>query len=45
MKARIQAKQLARQGDVDGERIWDEVGCEIERTKPRNLPLSWSSGV
>jgi hypothetical protein len=44
-KARLQARQLARQGDADGERIWGEVVCEIERTKPKNLPLSWSSGV
>lgn len=44
-KARLQAKQLGRQGDADGERIWDEVVCEIEKAKPKNLPLSWSSGV
>ena len=44
-KARLQAKHLGRQGDKDGERIWDEVVCEIESAKPRNLPLSWSSGV
>jgi hypothetical protein len=44
-KAKSQASQLARQGDVEGEKIWGEVACEIERTTPESLPLSWTPGV
>lgn len=42
-KARSRAKQLARLGDADGEKIWSDVAREIERTGPKSLPLSWSA--
>jgi len=44
-KAKSRARQLARQGDVEGEKIWGEVASEIERSTPESLPLSWASGV
>jgi hypothetical protein len=38
-RAKKRAKQLARSGDLAGERIWSEVAAEIEKSTTAGRPL------
>jgi hypothetical protein len=38
-KVKERAKQLAHDGDFDGEKIWNQVAAEIEKAPQRNRAL------
>jgi len=38
-KVRERAKQLARDGDLEGEKIWNQVAVEIEKSPEQNRTL------
>ncbi len=42
-KVESRARQLAKEGDADGDKIWREVAEEIGKVPAQVLPLSWSS--
>jgi len=38
-KVRERAKQLAHDGDLEGEKIWNQVAVEIEKSPEQNRTL------
>jgi hypothetical protein len=37
-RAKAHVKRLAKKGDLEGEKIWQEVVVEIEKQRKRGLP-------